>query len=169
MRPEPQTADLLVRPGGTEDSAPLADLFLRAREAAWPAMPRPVRDAASVHAWFRGWYDGPVDGTPSREVWVAERAAAPVGYALLEDAWLHSLYVEPEVTGHGIGTVLLDVAKAVRPDGLGLWVFVSNERARRFYARHGFAEVRRTDGSDNEEGEPDIEMRWPGPASTPAE
>jgi chorismate mutase len=59
----------------------------------------------------------------------------------------------------------LDLAKSLRPRRLGLWVFETNAGARRFYARHGFVEVRRTDGSDNEEHQPDIEMAWPDPDS----
>jgi hypothetical protein len=30
----------------------------------------------------------------------------------------------------------------------------------RFYHRHGFREIVRTDGSHNEEHEPDIQMKW---------
>jgi chorismate mutase len=41
-----------------------------------------------------------------------------------------------------------------------LWVFESNEGARRFYTRHGFLELRRTDGSENEERAPDLELAW---------
>jgi chorismate mutase len=88
-----------------------------------------------------------------------------VGVLLLEEDWVHSLYVAPDRTGEGIGTVLLDLAKSLRPRRLGLWVFETNEGARRFYARNGFVEVRRTDGSDNEEHQPDIEMAWPDPDS----
>ena len=43
-----------------------------------------------------------------------------------------------------------------RPHGLRLWTFASNTGAQRFYARHGFVEVRRTDGRDNEERAPDV-------------
>ena len=63
------------------------------------------------------------------------------------------------MTGQGIGSRLLERAKAERPDGLDLWTFQANTGARRFYERHGFVEVARTDG-DNEEGEPDIRLRW---------
>jgi hypothetical protein len=48
------------------------------------------------------------------------------------------------------------------PGGLRLWVFERNSGARAFYARHGFAEVTRTDGSGNEEREPDVLLGWPG-------
>lgn len=156
--------DLVVRPATVEDADALATLFLEAREAAYPAIPRPVHPPEDVRRWVRSRFDPAHDG-PAVEVWLAERDAVPVGLMLLEDGWVHSLYVDPALTGEGIGTVLLDVAKSVRPDGLGLWVFETNERARRFYQRHGFGEVRRTDGSDNEEREPDIEMAWPDPAS----
>jgi chorismate mutase len=34
--------------------------------------------------------------------------------------------------------------------------------AREFYARHGLVELERTDGSANEERQPDVKMVWPG-------
>ena len=40
-----------------------------------------------------------------------------------------------------------------------LWTFVANAPARRFYAREGFVEVRRT-GGENEEGLPDVLLKW---------
>ena len=142
----PSEPDLTLRPATVEDAEPLATLLLTAREAAYPAMPRPIHPDLEVRQWFRARFDAP--GT---EVWMAERDGAPVGLLLLEDAWVHSLYVDPALVGRGIGSALLDLAKSLRPDGLGLWVFVSNDGAQRFYARAGFGEVRRTDGSDNEE------------------
>ena len=66
------------------------------------------------------------------------------------------------MTGRGIGAELLKLAKRERPTGLRLWTFASNAGAQRFYERHGFVEARRTDGSDNEEGEPDILYLWGG-------
>ena len=78
---------------------------------------------------------------------------------------MQSLYVAPGHTGAGIGGLLLDLAKSLRPAGLGLYVFESNARAQAFYARHGFVEVGRGDGAENEEGAPDVELAWPDPAS----
>jgi chorismate mutase len=41
-------------------------------------------------------------------------------------------------------------------------VFQSNRPAQRFYRRHGLVEVRGTDGTDNDEGAPELEMAWWG-------
>lgn len=148
--------DLLLRAAVTEDAEVLAELFVGAREAAFPAMPRPVHEPGAIRGWFAELLGG------DRETWVAERAGEVVGYLVLDPGWLDSIYVRRDLTGHGIGGVLLDLAKSLRPDGFGLWVFESNAGARRFYRRHGLVEIRRTDGSDNEEGAPDVEMAWLG-------
>jgi ribosomal protein S18 acetylase RimI-like enzyme len=66
------------------------------------------------------------------------------------------------MTGCGIGGALLGFAKRERPHGLRLWTFASNQRAQRFYERHGFVATRRTDGRSNEEGEPDSLYVWAG-------
>jgi GNAT superfamily N-acetyltransferase len=161
----PSDDETTARAATREDADALTRLFLDAREAAYPAIPRPVHPPQDVRRWLHSRFDAP--GT---ELWLAEQptaGAGPVGLLLLEEAWLHSLYVAPERTGQGIGTMLLEIAKSLRPRGLGLWVFETNEGARRFYARHGFAELRRTDGSQNEEREPDIEMAWPHPGGEP--
>jgi len=158
-------ADLLIRAAHDDDALPLADLFLAAREAAHPAMPPSVHPPQEVRHWFRevlGLEERTVPMPDEREVWVAEADGAIVGYAVLDPAWLDSLYVRPDLTGRGIGAALLDLVKSLRPDGFSLWVFVSNVAAQRFYRRHGLVPVRRTDGSENEEGAPDIEMLWPG-------
>jgi ribosomal protein S18 acetylase RimI-like enzyme len=56
------------------------------------------------------------------------------------------------------------LAKELRPAGLQLWTFQVNTPACRFYERHGFVEAGRTDGSGNEEREPDVRYSWSGPA-----
>jgi GNAT superfamily N-acetyltransferase len=98
---------------------------------------------------------------PTREVWVAVVDDEVVALLVLEGDWVDQLYVHPDWTGRGLGTRLLEVAKAERPAGLELWAFQSNIGARRFYERHGFTAVAMTDG-DNEEGAPDVRYRWSG-------
>ncbi|WP_121252588.1 GNAT family N-acetyltransferase [Nocardioides ferulae] len=156
MAPEADPGELTVRPGDPADLPAVAELYLRTREAAYPAMPHGVHPPDEVRAYVAGW------DLSRRELWVAEQAAALVGYAVVEDDWLDSLYVAPEAAGRGIGSVLLEVVKQRRPGGFGLWVFESNESARRFYRRHGLVETERTDGSANEEGAPDIRVEWAG-------
>jgi GNAT superfamily N-acetyltransferase len=153
----PSEVLLSVRRATPQDAEALAELYLRAREAAVPAIPPPVHPPSDALRWMRSRTDA-----PGCELWLAEEGEEVLGLLLLEESWVHSLYVAPGRTAEGIGTLLVDLAKSLRPGGLGLWVFVTNTGARRFYERHGFVELRRTDGSSNEEGAPDIEMAWPG-------
>jgi GNAT superfamily N-acetyltransferase len=100
------------------------------------------------------------------EMWVAEADGAVAAFLVLGERTLDHLYVEPARTGSGLGTALLDHAKARRPDGFTLWTFQANDGARRFYERHGLQPVLLTDGEDNEERCPDVLYRWQ-PRETP--
>ena len=151
------TEDLLVRPAEPEESDALAALYGRSRAAAVPAMPPGIHSAEEDRGWFAARLR---DG--EHEAWAAERGGVLVGYALVTSTWLDHLFVEPDAQRDGVGGALLDVVKGLRPDGFSLWVFESNTPARAFYARHGLAEVERTDGAGNEERAPDIRMAWPG-------
>ena len=160
-----EPADLTLRPATGDDTGPLADLFWAARAAAYPAMPRTVHTLDECRHWFRevlGLEPRTIPMPADRETWVAERDASLVGYAVVDPVWLDSLYVRPDLTGGGIGAALLDLVKGLRPDGFGLWVFETNTRAQAFYRRHGLVVVRRTEGLDNEERAPDLEMAWFG-------
>jgi ribosomal protein S18 acetylase RimI-like enzyme len=95
-----------------------------------------------------------------REVWVWEEKGSILGFIALGDATIDHLYVEPEMTGRGIGSALLEHAKEQRPEGFSLWTFQQNEGARRFYERHGLRVIRLTDGRDNEEKTPDALYAW---------
>jgi chorismate mutase/GNAT superfamily N-acetyltransferase len=151
---EPEGTDLVLRPAVAEDAAELTELYLATRRAAEPAMPPQVHAPDSVLAFITGTI-------AEKQVWVAERDEI-VGFATLSPAFLDALYVGPDHQGFGIGTALLDLAKAQRPAGFGLWVFASNAPARGFYHRHGLVELEHTDGSGNEERSPDVRMAWPG-------
>jgi GNAT superfamily N-acetyltransferase len=157
-----------IRRGGAEDARAAADLYLRAREAALRAgsIPAGVHDDEDVRGYFASHI------VEDCELWVAhDDGGALTGILVLEDDWVEQLYVEAGLTGHGIGSRLLEVAKRERPRGLRLWTFATNTGAQRFYERHGFIEVRRTDGRDNEERAPDIlyECRPPaGADQTPS-
>ena len=150
-------AMLVVGPSRVTPLAPPTCGCARA-EAAVGAIPPPVHGDAEV----RGWFPSPV--VTDTELWLAENAEGEVvGMLVLDGSWLEQLYVEPTMTGHGIGSQLVEVAKRVRPDGLRLWTFASNVGAQRFYERHGFVAIRRTDGHNNEEGAADILYVWGNP------
>jgi ribosomal protein S18 acetylase RimI-like enzyme len=90
-----------------------------------------------------------------QEVWVWDDGQI-LGFAAFDDSMLNYLYVEPDAFGHGIGTALYTHAVDRRPDGFTFWVFQENERARRFYERHGACVIRFTGGDGNEERTPDV-------------
>lgn len=149
--------DLTLRPAGPGDCDAIVGLYAAARRAAVPAMPAVVHTAEEDRAWFAHRLDG-----EGHEGWLAEREGSLLGFALVTATWLDALYVRPGSQRAGAGTALLELVKAVRPDGFGLWVFESNHPARAFYARAGLVELERTDGHANEEGAPDVKMVWPG-------
>jgi GNAT superfamily N-acetyltransferase len=99
----------------------------------------------------RAWFGHVVD---ERETWVCEEEGTILGFIVLGDATVDYLYVEPDMTGRGIGSALLDQAKRRRRAGFCLWTFQQNEGARRFYEHHGLRLIRLTDGEENEEKTP---------------
>ncbi|MEM0947395.1 MAG: GNAT family N-acetyltransferase [Pseudomonadota bacterium] len=91
-----------------------------------------------------------------REVWVSGDPVAGFMATDTDADIVTALYVG--TPGQGIGKRLLDHAKVGRT-ALELWTFLANDGARRFYAREGFRELRTSPG-DNEEGLPDVLLRW---------
>jgi ribosomal protein S18 acetylase RimI-like enzyme len=83
-----------------------------------------------------------------------------VGIIAFREGWVDQLYVLPSSQRRGVGTALLTIAKSQFPS-LCLLTFQHNKAARQFYERQGFTLVKETDGSANEEKEPDAMYRWP--------
>jgi GNAT superfamily N-acetyltransferase len=96
------------------------------------------------------------------EVWGSFDSAEMIGMLAFREGWIDQLYVLPEAQGRGVGTQLLQVAQSSF-DRLHLWTFQRNRQARRFYEARGFALVQQTDGSGNEEKEPDALYLWTRP------
>jgi GNAT superfamily N-acetyltransferase len=146
-----------IRRARDDEIEPLTQLFIRARNE-MDYLPRVPDEAEEpIAARIR----------EHEEVWVAEKAGRLLGFLGIEHSTnlgapvLEKLYVEPAEQNRGIGSALLDKAKALRPNELYLWVFQKNP-ARRLYERQGFELVKLTDGSDNMEREPDALYRWNG-------
>lgn len=92
-------------------------------------------------------------------VTVAEVDGDITGFLARDASDIHALYVDTTLRGLGLGTQLLTDAMA-QADQLELWTFQRNIRAQAFYERHGFAAVQHTDGTENDEGLPDIRYLW---------
>ena len=145
--------DVEIRPAREDDAPGIADVYL-ASFAATYEFPRAHADADT-----RRWIAEVL--LASREVWVA---VAPEGslaaMMALTDEMVDQLYVAPGWTARGIGSRLIGLAKSRRPNGLDLHTFQVNRGARRFYERHGFVEVASSNGSQNEERQPDVRYAW---------
>lgn len=92
---------------------------------------------------------------PKQHVTVAVAGERIVGFIAVNGDWVDQLYLDPAWTAQGIGRRLLSQATVSMPL-IKLHCFQANTGARRFYERHGFRAEALGDGSNNEEGLPDI-------------
>lgn len=145
--------ELVLRRADASDAVDIADVWLRSFAAALPTVRRAHSDQE-----VRDWFSRVV--VRRYETWVAVVDGRVVGLLVLNDAELEQLYLDPSWRGQGLGDRFVALAKQLRPGGLALWTFQVNGPAQRFYERHGFTVVARTDGADNEEREPDIRYVW---------
>jgi ribosomal protein S18 acetylase RimI-like enzyme len=144
-----------------DDAVAVADLWVRTARAAYPWLPRQQalsdaegRAVALEHV------------LPPLEVHLVEVDGVVAGFLGLDGDLIDRLYVDPAHQGRGLGTRLLDVARARHPAGLRLFTHQRNVGARRLYEREGFVAVR-FGVSPPPENEPDVEYAW-RPAAAPA-
>ena len=152
----------IVRRAVPDDARHAARVFLRSRRFATPTILE-LHDLDDVTGWIGG-------RIAADEVWVADLDGVVVAEMILGDTpsaggsaglrWLDHLYLDPAWMGRGLGDRLLALAVERAPAGLQLWTHEVNSGAQRFYGRHGFEGVERTDGSGNEERMPDIRYVW---------
>jgi ribosomal protein S18 acetylase RimI-like enzyme len=141
----------MIRGHRPDDVDAIADLYERSF-ATLSFLPR-LHTLAEHRVWFRRVVE-------QREAWVWEEGGAVLGFIVFGEATVDYLYVEPEMTGRGIGSALLDRAKERRPAGFSLSTFQQNAGARRLYERHGLRVIRLTGGEGNEEKTPDALYAW---------
>ena len=134
------------------DGPEIAGVFQAARREALPYLPV-LHSEEDVRRHFTGL----AERAPT---WVAESGGRIVAMLVVQEGRVDHLYVEPGHQSRGIGSRLLEVAKSASPEGLRLYTFQRNERARAFYERRGFVAIEFGDGSGNEEGEPDVLYEW---------
>lgn len=150
--------------------------------AAWPTdagkLGAMITEAVVANPWKPVLHSGAEDishaGRMIDRGWVTlaeDETGQIIGFIALEACYVHSLFVTSTAQGQGVGTMLLEHAKS-QADSLDLWTFQANTGAQRFYKRHGFVEVEKTSGADNDEGLPDVRFQWskpkPAPTAAPA-
>ena len=120
---------------------------------------RPAFRERLVHLWRASFAHGvgapvpqPVDDhlrffdehmLTETSVHLALRDGALVGFSAFTPDSVMQLYVHVDHLGQGIGTQLLELAKANSHGKLWLHTFVTNQNAQRFYERHGFEVMER--------------------------
>ena len=145
---------VVLREAVARDADALCDLYLASRRAALPYLKKVHSDEET-----RTWISAVLLRDCS--VWVAEEKGRIVGFVAIAGTHLEQLYLHPDHLRRGIGSLLLAKAKELSPDGLTLYTFQRNAAARAFYEAHGFTAVEFSDGSGNEEGEPDVRYSFP--------
>lgn len=148
---------IALRRATPADAAAVAEVFLDSFHATY-AFPLAHSDE-EVRGWIRDRL------IPDHETWVALDDDRVVAMLALAPGWIEQLYVAPDRLRKGLGSRLVEIAKTQQPDALQLWTFQINERARRFYERQGFVAVETTDGSGNQERQPDVRYEWKGVSS----
>jgi GNAT superfamily N-acetyltransferase len=146
-------AEFYIRPAEDRDADAIAEIHTSARREAMPYLPEIHSDDET-----RRWVAEIV--LPTQVVWVAEADGEVIGVAALDGSTMEQLYVRPSHQGQGVGSALLARAMEVCPGPLTLWTFQRNIAARAFYEHRGFTAVEFTDGSGNEEAEPDVRYVW---------
>ncbi|AXB43616.1 GNAT family N-acetyltransferase [Amycolatopsis albispora] len=141
----------MIRRAVAADAPAAAEVWLRSFATLGV---RRAHSEDEVRAWFAQVV------VPRLETWVSVDGGAITGLLVLDGPELAQLYLDPAWRGRGLGDRFVALAKRRRPGGLELRTFQVNEPARRFYRRHGFTEVAWSDGTDNEEGEPDVRLVW---------
>jgi GNAT superfamily N-acetyltransferase len=142
-----------IRLARRSDAEAIADVFIESRRQAMPLLPV-LHSREDTISYFADHV------LPHETVIVAEVNQVLVGFVTLERDHVDHLYIAPTYQGHGIGDKLLATAKELHPDGLMLWTFQCNARARRFYETRGFVAAEFNDGSRNEERKPDVLYKW---------
>ncbi len=81
-----------------------------------------------------------------------------VGFIAYNEEEISQLYVHIDYQGMGIGTELLNRAKAQAKDKLSLCTFEVNKKAQGFYEKNSFKIIGKD--HENEEMLPDILYQW---------
>jgi len=154
----PTVAGITLREATVGDAGAIAEVHVASWRWAYDGLlPPSVLDALSVEGRAAAWHTVLADAPGAVTVAVVDdddNGGAIVGFVSVgptpdEDdpppgtGALFALYLHPDTVGAGAGKTLLEHGEAqLRDEGFTratLWVLETNERARRFYERRGWA------------------------------
>lgn len=144
--------EVAIRPATPADAAQIAAVHIASwREAYDGVVPEDFLAGLDAADRAEVWRQTLERVDRGQSVWVAEDEGRVVGFAHLgpsrdEDAErstmeIYSIYLEPHAWGRGIARELMRTVLAAVPVGatVTLWALDTNDRARHFYRRNGFA------------------------------
>lgn len=142
-----------IRPACEGEISNIARLYRHSRDVCLPFLPNFHSPEDDLRFFTRKVF-------AEQNLYVGTQKGVLVGMMSLVPGWVEQLYLHPRYLGLGYGSQLLSFAKAWSNGELKLWCFEQNVGGCAFYDKHGFVEIERTDGSDNEEKMPDILFKW---------
>lgn len=147
---------LLLRKAAQADAEGIANVYLVSRKLL-PYAPLAHSDIEILH-WIKETL------IPTNQVTVVEENGIIIGMMALSKThgigWIDQLYLLPNSTNRGTGTMLLNRAKNTLGSPIRLHTFQKNIQARHFYERNNFCIIAFSDGLNNEEHCPDILYEW---------
>jgi putative acetyltransferase len=148
-----QTASFSLRPYAPADETAAIELWRRTWQVAYPE----IDFSARLDWWRTRWRQ---DLVPTTTIVVAEQGDMLVGFVTVDPltGYLDQIVVAPEAWGSGVADALLAAAREIAPAGLDLDVNADNERAIRFYGKHGFAVMGRD--VNPRSGAPVLKLGW---------
>jgi len=127
-----------IRIAKSEDATRITELYLSSRKTFLQYAP-----LAHTDAEVREWIEKKL--IPSTMLFLAENSEGIIGILSISAdesyGWIDNLYLDPNSTGHGVGTLLVEYAKRKLGAPIRLYTFQQNSRARKFYKDHGFVEI----------------------------
>ena len=147
----------VLKRAAPSDSDELSAIWLRSFAVALPSVPT-IHTDDEVRVWVRDLLIAEV------ETWVATIPTATSLGCCHSMRMRSSSSTSTRLGGAEVSEGCASVTpRNAAPNGLGLWTFQVNVRARHLFAGHGFVETVTTDGSRNEERTPDVRMEWRPP------
>jgi GNAT superfamily N-acetyltransferase len=147
---------------GTRDIQPIRDGDVSQVVRIW------YRSGKSVYSFLPAWRELTLNQAhtifrehilPYCEIWIGIHDDKIESFLAMKGSYIDRLYVNPASQRQGWGTLLLNHAKQLSPQGLELHTHQQNHGARAFYEHHGFVAVK-FGLSPPPESVPDVEYHW---------